>query len=64
MDLRVVLALLSGFLMGCGFVYFCFRRGLTEQEWLYFKSFLCALRYGEYDVHDEEDEEEKEEAKE
>lgn len=50
MALNVVLALLSGVLLGGIFVYWCFRRGLTAQEWAYFSSFLDALRCGEYDI--------------
>ena len=49
MDLRVILALLSGVFLGGIFVYFCFRRGLTALEWAYFREFLEALRAGEYD---------------
>ena len=58
MELKVILALLCGFLVGCGFVYFCFRRGLDEQEWLYFREFLLALRNGEYNELDDEGSEE------
>ena len=54
MDVSVILALLSGFILGCGFIYFCFRRGLDAKEWLYFRKFLLALRMGEYDEHDDE----------
>lgn len=49
MALNVFLALLSGFILGGVFVYWYFRRGLTLQEWVYFKEFLVALRAGEYD---------------
>ena len=58
MELKVILALLCGFLLGCGFVYFCFRRGLDEREWLYFREFLLALRNGEYNELDDEGSEE------
>ena len=59
MELKVILALLCGFLMGCGFVYFCFRRGLTALEWAYFREFLDALRAGEYDEIPDEERSEK-----
>ena len=49
MALNVFLALLSGVVLGGVFVYWCFRRGLTDLEWAYFKEFLMALRAGEYD---------------
>ena len=54
MATNVILALLSGFLMGCGFIYYCFRRGLDAREWLYFREFLLALRNGEYNEQDDE----------
>lgn len=56
MALNVVLALLSGFILGGIFVFWLFRRGLTGQEWAYFRSFLDALRCGEYDELDDEEE--------
>lgn len=55
MALNVILALLSGCFLGGIFVYWLFRRGLTWQEWAYFRSFLDALRCGDYDeLPDEE----------
>ena len=59
MDLNVVLALLSGVFLGGIFVFWLFRRGLTGQEWLYFRSFLLALKCGEYDELTDDDEEER-----
>ena len=56
MALNVFLALLSGFILGGIFVFWLFRRGLTGQEWTYFRSFLDALRCGEYDELDDEEE--------
>lgn len=58
MELNVILALLCGFFLGGGFMYFCFRRGLDETEWLYFREFLLALRNGEYNELDDEGSEE------
>ena len=56
MALNVFLALLSGVFLGGIFVFWLFRHGLTGQEWLYFRSFLLALRCGEYDELDDEEE--------
>ena len=56
MDIRVVFGILGGFFMGCLYVYARLRAGLTKDEWIYFKSFLQALRDGDYDVHDERSE--------
>lgn len=54
MELRVVLAALGGFFIGCAFVYVRLRSGLSKDEWLYFKAFLTALRDGNYEqVSDE-----------
>lgn len=55
MATNVILALLSGFLLGCGFVFYWFRRGLNAQEWLYFREFLLALRNGEYKELDDDE---------
>lgn len=53
--LRVSVGILAGFLMGCVFVFARLRSGLTKDEWLYFKSFLQALRDGNYEhVSDDE----------
>ena len=53
--LRVSVGILAGFLMGCVFVFSRLRSGLTKDEWLYFKSFLQALRDGNYEhVFDDE----------
>ena len=57
MALNVFLALLSGFILGGIFILWLFRRGLTGQEWLYFRSFLLALKCGEYDELDDDEEE-------
>ena len=43
------LALLSGVFLGGVFVFWLFRRGLTAHEWAYFRTFLDALRTGDYD---------------
>ena len=59
MALNVFLALLSGAFLGGIFVYWLFRRDLTGQEWLYFRSFLLALKCGEYDELTDEEEEER-----
>ena len=53
--LRVSVGILAGFLMGCVFVYSRLRSGLTKDEWIYFKSFLEALRNGDYDRIDDEE---------
>ena len=54
--LRVSLGILAGFLMGCIFIYARLRSGLNREEWLYFKSFLQALRNGQYEEVSDEDE--------
>ena len=55
MEIRVLLGLLGGFFIGCGFIYVRLRSGLTREEWLYFKEFLECLRTGSYEhVSDEE----------
>ena len=51
MDIRVVLGILSGCVMGGAFTYFCFRRGLDAQEWIYLQSFREALRSKRYREH-------------
>ena len=56
MFLRVSLALLAGFVMGCVFVYLRLRSGLTAEEWLYFKEFLMCLRSGQYEHVKDDDE--------
>ena len=48
MDVRIVLALISGWMLGVGFVYWILHRGLDSQEWLYLKSFWHALRWKRY----------------
>lgn len=54
--LRVSVALLAGFVMDVVFLYMRLRSGLTGEEWLYFKSFLSALRTGDYDRIEDDDE--------
>ena len=49
--MNVVLGMLCGCLLGGCFVYYCFRRSLTLQEWIYLRSFLDALRRGAYVEH-------------
>ena len=48
MDFRVVLAMLLGCALGGTFVYWCFRRGLDGQEWMYLTAFRQALKNGSY----------------
>ena len=48
MDVRIVLALIAGWILGVGFVYWILHRGLDSQEWLYLKSFWDALRWKRY----------------
>ena len=55
MSLSIVLAMAGGFLLGGGFVFWLFRRGLDEHGWYYFREFLDALRRGEYTEHDDEE---------
>lgn len=54
--LRVSVALLAGFLLGCGFVYARLRSGLSKDEWQYFKEFLVCLRTGSYEHVIDDDE--------
>lgn len=55
MEIKVLLAVLGGFFIGCAFVYVRLRSGLTRDEWLYFKEFLECLRTGSYEhVSDKE----------
>ena len=61
MEIKVFLAILGGFFIGCAFVYVRLRSGLTRDEWLYFKEFLERLRTGSYEhVSDEEGSEDDE----
>ncbi|MBR6875486.1 MAG: hypothetical protein IKN00_04265 [Bacteroidales bacterium] len=61
MDSRIVLGILGGCAPGGGFVYYCFRHGLSPQEWIYFMSFLYALRRGNYEEREHDEEEGSEE---
>ena len=55
MEIRILLAALGGFFIGCAFVYVRLRSGLTREEWQYFKEFLACLRAGAHEhVSDEE----------
>lgn len=56
MDLRILLAILGGFLLGEGFVMWLILWPLTRKECLYLRSFYEALRAGEYDETGEVDE--------
>lgn len=57
--LRVSVALLAGFLLGCIFVYLRLRSGLTGEEWGYLREVYTCLRAGEYDYIKEDDEDER-----
>lgn len=52
---RVLAGCAAGFMTGAAFVLFRLRRGLTADEWNYFKAFLCALRNVEYTVTESAD---------
>lgn len=55
MEIKVLLAILGWFFIGCAFVYVRLRSGLTRDEWLYYKEFLECLRTSSYEhVSDEE----------
>ena len=56
MDIRVILGMLVGCVMGGAFVYWRFRRGLDAREWLYLWSFREALRNGFYEEHGKDEE--------
>ena len=54
-ELRVFLAMLGGFLLGEGFIWWMVIMPLTKNERLYLRSFYTALKAGEYDVTKEDD---------
>lgn len=49
MEIRVFLAVLGGFFIGCAFVYVRLRSGLTQREWQYFRAFHQSLLDDTYD---------------
>lgn len=54
--IRMMIGIVCGFAVGIAFCHMRLRSGLTRDEWIYFKSFLAALRCGEYTVTNEDDE--------
>lgn len=56
MDIRVILGMMLGCALGGTFVYWCFRRGLDEVEWVYLMSFRQALLSKNYEEHGKDEE--------
>ena len=48
MEIRVLLAILGGFVLGCVFAFLRLRTGLTSEEWGYLREVYICLRAGEY----------------
>ena len=55
MDYRILLALLIGFLMGEGFIWWLVIMPLTKKERVYLRSFYSALKAGDYDETEEDE---------
>lgn len=56
MEIRVLLAILGGFVLGCVFAFLRLRTCLTSEEWGYLREVYTCLRAGEYDYIKEDDE--------
>ena len=57
MDGRILAAVILGGILGSALTWMRIRKGLTDEEWSWLKSFYQALQAGAYRVMRNEDEE-------
>ena len=55
MDLKIVMALLCGAVLGACAVYVRVRAGLSAKEWYFLTEFYDGLKHGAYEVNSDGD---------